>query len=146
MKRSERLKPVVRFAGHKEDEAARRLGAAREQLLLQEGRLQDLEGYRAEYGQRFNAAAQGGMSAIQLRSFQAFMDKLDQAIRQQAAVIDRVRQDYEAKKRQWLAARNKTKAMETVVDRHRSTEQYAEDRRIQREQDDRSGRKTDKES
>ena len=67
-------------------------------------------------------------------------------MRQQAALIDRLRQDYEAKKRQWLAARNNTKAMETVVDRHRTSEQYAEDRRTQRDQDDRSGQKTDEET
>ncbi len=141
MKKSQRLTPVMRFSAHKEQDAARSLSECRQQLQLQEQRLQELQHYRAEYVRRLQEAGVGGMGVAEMRNFQAFMDKLDQAVAQQQAFIGRLQNDFEQRKRQWLAARNRIKALDIVVDRYRSEEQRDEDRSTQKDQDDRAATK-----
>lgn len=137
MKKSERLDPVMRVASHREEQEARRLGGVQQQLQREERRLADLTKYRDEYIKRYTATAQAGMTTTQMRTFQSFMAKLDEVIGQQTAVIERLRRDYAEQKAQWLAARNKTQALDKVVDHYRVEEQRDEDRRTQKEQDDR---------
>lgn len=138
MKRSQRLAPVVKYTDAKEREAARLLAQQQQQLDQQKQRLKQLESYRQEYARQFIAIGSSGMSAIKVHDFQAFLKNLDGAMVQQKEAIERLTQDYEQKKRQWLAARNKTKAMHNVVDKYVEDEQRKEEKSEQKEQDDRS--------
>ena len=65
------------------------------------------------------------------------MENLKKAIEQQTRVISQIEVQFEVARRQWLAARGKSKAIETVVNQHLTREQLQEDKRDQREIDDR---------
>jgi len=137
MKSSKRLHRVIQITEFQENNAARMLGSLQQQLLAYQARLNDLSTYRAEYGKRFVDLGQVGLSAVQMRDFQSFMVNLDEAIRQQEVAIDQLKVEYDEKKRQWLAARNKTKAIVSISQRYQAQEQQQEEKIIQKEIDDR---------
>ncbi len=137
MKASKRLHRVIQITEFQENNSARMLGGLQQKLLAYQARLNDLSKYRAEYGQRFIDLGQVGLSALQMRDFQSFMMNLDDAIRQQEEAINQLEFEYDEKKRQWLAARNKTKAIVSINQRYQQKEQQQEEKIIQKEIDDR---------
>lgn len=144
MKSSERMKPVQRYTELKEQNAARALGVYQQKLDSFRQRLRDLEEYRDEYCRQYLSAGQNGITAARLQGYQAFLLNLNQAIEQQKNIIQGMDAEYERLKRQWLAARNRTKAIETVVDRYQAAENKAEERKIQKETDDRNNQNTNR--
>ena len=140
-KQSHRLQPVVDFNQQQETDAAKALAQASNEVMVQKQRLKEFEDYRSEYGQQFNQAGSGGLSASRVRDYQAFIAKLNNVLEQQMAAIELAENDYEEKKRQWLAARNKLKAINKVQEKHVLNEGIAEEKKEQKEQDDRNVRK-----
>jgi flagellar FliJ protein len=140
MKRSQKLKPVEQFVENQEKEAAKKLGEISQKLINQKHQLAQLEMYREQYARGFNdAGAQYGFTGSQAQDFQSFMENLKSAIEQQRNAIDAMEQDFEFKKRQWLAARNRHRAIGNVIQKHEHTEQRQEEKREQRDIDDRAG-------
>ena len=138
-KRSDRLKPVSRFNENQEQKAANDFGKAQRELDFAVERLQQLEIYREDYARQFIEAGAGkGWNAIRAQDYQLFLQNLDKAAGQQKAAIEQLRMTAEFKKRQWLAARNKTQAIQTVVDRYQLQETREAEKKEQKEQDDRS--------
>lgn len=140
-KPSKRLQPVIDFNQRKEIEASRELAQASSEVMAQKQRLQEFENYRSEYGQQFVQAGSTGLSASRARDYQAFIGKLNHVVEQQKTAIKNAEINYEEKKRQWLAARNKLKAINKVQQKHLEREDVAEEKKQQKEQDDRSSRK-----
>ena len=141
MKQSKRLQPVCDFKKRQEQEAAKKLTKASQELAQHQQRLLDLDSYRAEYGQKFATTGGSGMTAQKLREFQGFMHNLNIAIEQQKAAIEKLRVDQESIKRQWLAARNRAKAVDNVQSQYQLREQQEEEKKLQKEQDDRNVRR-----
>ena len=127
------MKPVQRYTDLKESNAAKALGSYQQKLEFYKKRLDDLETYRMEYSRGFLGVGQSGITAAKLQSYQAFLHNLNNAIEQQKTIIKDMHAEYERLKRQWLAARNRSKAIETVVERHVKAESYAEERQLQKE-------------
>ena len=140
MKRSKRLKPVVRVAESREQQAARALGAAQARLAQAQQQLAELQRYRDDYRQGFQQAGATGMGAAQLADYQQFLHKLGQAIEQQAQQVVQATQEAEAKRAQWFTSRGKVRMLDTVVARYQAIEQQQASRQEQREQDERSQR------
>lgn len=140
-KQSKRLQPVVDYNQQKEIDAAKELANASSDVQAQKQRLQEFENYRNEYGQQFNQIGGGGISAARVRDYQAFIGKLNHVVEQQRTAIKNSELNYEDKKRQWLAARNKLKAINKVQKKHVTKEDIAEEKQLQKEQDDRNIRK-----
>jgi len=141
MKQSTRLQPICDFKKREEDEAAKKLAKATQELFQQQQRLLELESYRAEYGQQFTILGSSGMSAQKLREFQGFVHKLNTVVDQQKIAIENLQHDYENTKRQWLAARNRTSALNKVQTQYQEREQKVEEKKLQKEQDDRNNRR-----
>lgn len=137
MKQSKRLEPICYFNKKKEDEAAKELAKVAQEISAQKQRLFDLENYRVEYGKQINHVGGEGLSATQWRDFQRFLANLSNVIEQQKSAISTLEQDFEQKKRQWLAARSRTKALETVKNRYNQQELMADEKQLQKEIDDR---------
>ncbi|GAB4174396.1 MAG: flagellar export protein FliJ [Rhodocyclaceae bacterium] len=118
------------------DEAARAL----ERLLANEQAssrtLGLLERYRDEYQARLTEAARNGISPGQWRNFQAFLGQLEGAIAQQRATLDSSKRHTADGQKAWLERRGKTRAFDTLSERHRSEEERAEDRREQKHSDE----------
>jgi flagellar FliJ protein len=141
MTRSERMQPVVQVAETREREAAKALGACQQQLHAHQNRLAQLQGYRMEYLERFQAAGQGGMSGAQLREWQQFLANLDQAIDQQRRQVELTGRQCDQVRLAWLRVRSKQKAVEKVVDRFRTEEIHAAAKREQKDNDEIAQRK-----
>jgi len=134
------MKPVVRVAESREQQAARALGAAQAQLAQARQQLAELQHYRDDYRQRFQQAGATGMGATQLADYQQFLHKLGLAIEQQTQQVAQASREAEAKRTQWFASRGKVRMLDTVVARYQAVEQRQAARQEQREQDERAQR------
>ncbi|MEN8165865.1 MAG: flagellar export protein FliJ [Pseudomonadota bacterium] len=142
MSPSKRLTPVRRFAQSREHKAARHMGQSHKTLQEEEAKLNQLKQYHQEYLRRFDAAARKGIGAPQLQEYRAFLEKLDQAIRQQRDVVSASMADHSNNKDNWRQKHTRTQAIDKVVDRYRRQERANEGRHEQKESDDRSQRST----
>ncbi len=137
MKKSVRLASVVKIAASAEQKAIQAFGRCQQQLEMHKGRLRQLMEYRNEYQQQFDQHARNGMSVAQMQSYRAFISQLDLGIEEQNRVIGSMTLEMEAKRREWLTKRTKTKAIDKVIEQHISKEQAQESRRDQKESDER---------
>lgn len=135
-----RLDPVVKIAKSKEDVAAKALADSRKLAEEEDARLGALLSFRAEYGARFQAAAQAGMSAQQFQGYREFMAQLDAAIEKQRQVVQRLEKEIELRRQGWAATRARSKALHKVIARHEGQEQRLEARREQADADEHAQR------
>ena len=142
MSPSKRLKPVQRIAETREQKAARHMGQARKTLQEEETKLSQLQQYHQEYLMRFASAAKKGISAPQLQEYRRFLEKLDETVRQQQAVVAARQADHATTRDSWRQKRTRTQALNKVVDRYRKQELKTADRNEQKESDERSLRAT----
>lgn len=140
MKQSRRLGPICDFNKKREEDAAKNLAKISQEVAAQKKRLVDLENYRGEYGKQFAMAGGAGLNAGKMRDYQNFMANLSKVLEQQKSAISVLEKEFEEKKRQWLAARSRTKALETVKDRYLQQETIIEEKKLQKEIDDRAFR------
>lgn len=136
MTKSKRLQPVQRLSESREQDAARALGNSIQTVEDQERRLAELEQYRDEYHKYVQQRGEAGVMAAKLLELQRFLGNLNQAIEQQKQVVEAVRHEREQKRRSWQQAHGKSKAVGKVVDRYRTEEQLAANKREQKEIDE----------
>ena len=141
MTRSDRLKPIQQVAQVREREAASAFGESRRRLEEEEQRLAELETYRAEYLQRFRTLQQQGITVAQLLEYQAFLGKLETALRHQAEIVELRRTDAERRMAAWTDRRTHTRAMDRAVENLAEAELKAGERRDQKALDDRNQRR-----
>jgi flagellar FliJ protein len=135
------LQAVLDLMQTRADEATRdlaRLIAAEQDA---QSKLDLLSQYREEYARRFQASAQAGISPLQWKNFQDFLNRLDEAIGQQQGVVAHSRNNTAAGQAHWQEQRLRLKAIDTLSVRHRSTELSLELRREQKLCDEFAGRK-----
>lgn len=136
--RSERLQPAVDQAHHKAEDALAKLATQQQQLARAEQQLDELTRYRNEYA----AAGDGAVSVQALQNRQQFVARIDQAIAQQAAEIDRQHRRLDHARDHWVQAHARESALGTVVANHKEHERRAEDRREQADIDERMQHRT----
>jgi flagellar FliJ protein len=140
MHRSRRLEPVVRIAKSREEHAAKELAACQKRVDECEEQLVSLRGFRAEYGQRLQAAAQAGIPSREFHDFTSFITRLDKAIDQQQRLLGQLRGECEAKRQHWVASRARSLALDKAVTRYTASEVRAEARKEQLAADERAQR------
>lgn len=130
------LKTLLEFSHARLDDAARQLGQllASEQASAQ--KLELLLRYREEYRQRFMQAAQSGIPPDLWQNYQRFLGRLEEAIGQQEAALRQSKQRTMDGQKAWLKQRTRTKAFDTLSERHRAQEQRTEAKREQRLSDE----------
>ena len=141
MTRSKRLEPVHRLADDEERRLARNLAAHDRRVAEAEAKLGELQQYRQEYENQFSARAEGGIGATELRDYQAFLARLSEAVRQQRTILERARVERDLERTKWQKAATRAKAVDHVMERWRTEERQALERRDQRESDERAQRK-----
>jgi flagellar FliJ protein len=139
--RARRLEPAARVADRAEQEAARRFSESREEAARQRERLADMQHYRAEYLQRMQQAATGGMAARRIKDTLGFLERLDETIRQLEGMVAGAERAAEQRRREWLARRARSQALDEVVARYRREEARDSLRREERESDERNLRR-----
>ncbi len=138
---SERLRPIQHVAEVRERDAARSFGESQRRLEEEQQRLGQLETYRDEYLQRFRRLQQEGLTVAQLIEYQAFLAKLDAAVRHQAEIVQLRRGDAERRLAAWTDRRTHSRAMERAVDNLADRELQDGERREQKALDDRNQRR-----
>ena len=141
MKRTQRLAPVQEVFSSTEKDRARDLGTARQRVEAAQRKLAELRQYRDDYAANFESQARSGRGVAALRDFQAFLARLDLAMRQQEQAVLQVREEEQAHRQRWQSAARRSRALDTVVDRWQLEERREEDRREQRQTDERAQRR-----
>jgi flagellar FliJ protein len=134
------MAPVQRVLGDAERDRARELGDAQRRLADAEVRLTELRTYQGEYLRSFRQRASSGQSVVALRDFQAFLARLEEALRQQESLVAAAREQASGSRRSWQGAARQVKAVESVVDRWQAVEARAGEQREQKETDERAQR------
>ena len=134
------LQTLIELARRETDDAAKRLGQALKAVQDAEDKLNMLIGYRDEYSRRFQASQQAGITPMAYRNFQAFMGKLDDAIRGQEEVLKHTQARGEQEKSAWQEAERKRMSYSTLNDRAMAAALKAENKRDQKAMDEHAAR------
>ena len=137
MMQSRRIDPLLRRAQEHEDSVARDLAERQQTLTLQESRLEELRQYAEEYANSQMAAT----SPAQLANRRAFLDRIDQALKQQLQTVDRSRANVDIERDRLLLASRDKQVLEQLAASYRVQEKQIVDRRDQREMDDLGARR-----
>ncbi|UGB38784.1 flagellar export protein FliJ [Frateuria soli] len=133
-KRADRLQPAADQARERSEDAVLKLAEQQQRMAKAERQLMELRGYRQEYA---NPAGVGGLTATALMNRQQFVARIDRAIEQQAAEIERLRRLLDQARGHWRDAHAREAALDNVIDRYREQDRKAEERRDQNDIDER---------
>ncbi|MBT00667.1 MAG: flagellar export protein FliJ [Oceanospirillaceae bacterium] len=137
-KKIQRFELLVKLAERKRKEAERLLAETQQRVRQAETGLQQLKTYQLEYQQQFTQAGQGGLSAGQVQTHQAFIGRLNGAQQQQQEALVQSRAQLEQVENYWRQALAHQKAMQKLLDK--AVEELArfEDKRDQQLLDERA--------
>lgn len=131
--RSKRLQPAADQAHQKAEDALAKLAMQQQALAKAEHQLDELERYRREYAE----AGNGPVSVTALLNRQQFVARIDQAIAQQAAEVNRQHRRLDQVRDHWQQAHARESALDTVIAHHQEHERRTEERHEQAEIDER---------
>lgn len=134
------LQPLVHLAKQKNDAAAKNLGKLNQLHQSAEAKLATLQQFRRDYQDKFQEAVKNGMAPTDLRNFQDFIYRLDQAIKQQENYIANSSSSVDAGREELKEAQRKMQSFETLAQRHHREQQALEDKADQKMQDEHAGR------
>ena len=130
------LQRVHEMAATQAETAAAHLGELNRQLVAHEEKLLLLFKYRDEYQERLRRATAEGLDGAGLRNFHDFLDRLEQAILQQHAVVVGARTQTQCGLGEWQVKQRKSKAFDTLSQRFHVALQRGETAQEQKVQDD----------
>lgn len=133
-KRSERMNKVFLLSEREEQEECRTMGRAQQRLDEDVARLEELKSYRESYSAQRKQPRQ--CNSMQLKDYQSFLERLDQAVALQSQVVREGQQNRDTHRRRWMAKRRKAESLERVVTRIRDDETADEERSLQNASDD----------
>jgi flagellar protein FliJ len=140
VQRSRQLKTARHVLERDERHKAETLAMSERQLRESEAKLAELQAYRSDYLRDFSRRAGSGINAASARSYQAFLTRLDAALREQTELVSRARAQRAEQLIKWRGAAQRSAALERVTKRYRSEEQGQAERREQSESDERAQR------
>lgn len=138
MKRAARLEQLRTELDNQQKGLRQKLAATERRAQEAAERLAELQQYRDEYAHGFAARAAAGIGGAGLRDYQAFLLRLEDAVRQQQHIAARADAELEFERQRWREAAIQVKAVESVGARWRSEDQQVADRAEQRETDERA--------
>ena len=136
--RSQRLDPILRIKQRHQDEVAQQVAAREAALAEQEQRLAALERYASEY--QLQPIQGDTINPVLLANRLAFQEKVQQAVHQQAQVVERARQSSEVERARLMIASREKHVLEKLAASYRADESRVADARVQKELDDIAGR------
>lgn len=134
------LQPLVQLAKQKNEAAIKNLGKLNQQQQSAQAKLAMLQQFRRDYQNKFQEAARNGMAPMDLRNFQDFIYRLDQAIEQQQKVMDQAAQSVTTGRVELMEAQRKMQSFDTLAQRFVDGELKREAKAEQKIQDEHSGR------
>lgn len=136
------LQPLMNLAQHQNESAIRELGQLNKHQHELQAKLEMLQSYRSDYQLRLQDAARNGMNPTELRNFQEFIYKLDEAIAQQFKVVEHSKHMVQKGRNNFDTSQRKLKSFSTLQDRHLQEQKKVEAKIEQRSLDEHTGRFT----
>ena len=140
MNREQRISTYRRSLETNEKQAAARLHEADAKLQEARQRLEQLERYRQDYTASYDTRAALGISGPALLDFQAFIARLGEAIRQQAALVAKMESERGQVQQRLRNVAVQNRAVGAVVERWRAEDRVIENRLEQKAVDERAQR------
>lgn len=134
------LQPLVHLAQQRNDAATKKLGQLNQQHQSAQAKLDALLQFRKDYQTQFQEAAKQGMAPADMKNFQDFIDRLDQAVQQQTAAIEKTKAGVQTGRNELMDTTRKMKSFDTLAQRHVDAEKKLEAKSEQRTQDELTGR------
>lgn len=134
------LATLIDLARRASDDAAKQLGVVLKALEDNQQKLQMLSDYRDDYAARFERTMAAGMTPGTYRNFQAFMDKLDNAIKGQQEVVEHAGKRCEQARGVWQDAERKRMSYTTLDKRAQQEALRLEAKRDQKAMDEHATR------
>jgi len=134
------LQPLMKLAQHQNDSATRKLGQLNKQQQSAQEKLETLQQYRKDYQTRLQEATQSGINQADLRNFQQFIGKIDEAIGQQLRQVEQSKISTQTGRNEFDATRRKLKSFDTLQQRHIEEQKKAAERSEQKTLDEHTGR------
>ncbi len=134
------LQPLLHLARQKNDAAIKNLGKLNQQQQAALTKLTTLQQFKMDYQAKFQEAARIGMASADLRNFQDFIYRLDQAIKQQEGVLELTTHSVKAGQTELTELNRKMLSFDTLEQRHIDAEKIREAKIEQKIQDEHSGR------
>jgi flagellar FliJ protein len=134
------LQPLLQLAKQKNETAIKNLGRLNQQHQSALTKQNTLRQFRTDYQDKFQEAARNGMAQVDLRNFQDFIYRLDQAIKQQQGVIDFAVHSVNVGRAELNEAQRKMQSFDALAQRHLEVEKVREAKAEQKMQDENSGR------
>jgi flagellar FliJ protein len=116
----------------------RAMGQSQRSLDDEIKRLEELKAYRLSYGMQ---CREGRFNSSQLKDYQSFLKRLDQAVSIQTRVVMEGRQKRDAHRSRWMTRQRKAESLERAVDRLQRRDTDVDERREQKEADELSVRR-----
>lgn len=135
------LQSLLEHARHRMEAAERLMVMIKRKEEAAQVKLTELEGYRQEYQLRLENASRSGIGIHILMDYRLFLEKLDQAIRNQGNEAVQLKGRWQAAQDNWMILRQKVQAYQVLETRHVQTEELRQNRREQRQTDELAGRK-----
>jgi flagellar FliJ protein len=135
------LKILLNLAQHKNDAATRSLGQLNQYHQSAQNKLEMLQQYRRDYLEKLQGAEKNGMELQDLRNFQDFIYRLNDAIAQQTNVVAQTRLSVEKGRDELSETQRRMKSFDTLSKRHDEAEKKFEAKLEQKIQDEHSGRR-----
>jgi flagellar FliJ protein len=136
MKRSDRMQIIEKLARQREDQAAHALAQTRQRLEQEVAQLNELEGYRSEYLTYLETQGSVGLSIMQWRRTQGFIDQLGGVIGQQEGVIKQWQRQEQQVLMQWQTLYQRRKSIGNLVDKLSMEELVEADKQEQKALDE----------
>jgi flagellar FliJ protein len=140
MASKEQLETLMDLAQRDTDDAAKRLGIALKAVDEAKQKHQMLMGFLDEYFKRFEQAQLAGMTPMAYSNFQAFIDKLETAVKGQMEMIRHAEHKSTLEKTAWQACERKRMSYSTLSDRAAAEALKLENKRDQKQMDEHAAR------
>lgn len=134
------LQAVMNLAEHQNGEATRKLGQLNRKQQGAQEKLDMLRGYRNDYQAKLRDAIRNGISPAELRNFEQFIAKIDEAISQQLMAFEHSKASVKVGRDEFDTTRRKLQSMEKLKQRHEETEKTIAVKSEQKTLDEHAGR------
>ena len=134
------MQTLINLAQTESDAAAKRLGDTIRAAQDAEQKQGMLQGYRDDYQLRFTQAQASGIAPMQYRNFEAFLAKLDTALKGQAEVVKHAQTRIETARGQWQQCERKRLSYQALLKRAGQEEQQRANKRDQKAMDEHATR------
>lgn len=134
------LETLVELATKETDEATKRLGRSVRTSEEAQQKLTLLLEYREDYAVRFQESLAVGLSPMNYRNFQLFIEKIDTAINGQKDIVTQAQERVAQARTVWQACERKRLTYDTLATRAKQEKMQRDNRLDQKQMDEYAAR------